>query len=220
MSDYSGEMIGLEVARYGLRTFRPIPLGGRAPLAFPFVDIDPWGHRGDVELSSVFISGPRWTSGTCAARCLAHLSDSALVTRSLSLSVAGWSLWARSQPYRVEEVPSHEAPHEDCQCGIYAAHTLEHLVAQYPVQTGHIVAVIAAEGQTIIGDKGFRTQYARVVAYWCVDTLTEPAKRQFKGAQRYGKIDDMLVAYGFREKKPVSAWKKILLARGLRDQCA
>lgn len=61
----------------------------------------------------------------------------------------------------------HSPPANGCRCGVYGATSLGSLFAQYPLLASHIVAVIAAEGATIIGSSGLRTQAARVVAYWC-----------------------------------------------------
>lgn len=60
----------------------------------------------------------------------------------------------------------HEAPAENCHCGLYGTLTLEHLESQYRSQALNCVAVMAAEGVTYLGDKGLRTAAARIVAYW------------------------------------------------------
>lgn len=59
----------------------------------------------------------------------------------------------------------HEAPCLECECGIYGSHSLQDLHAQYSY-AWYFVAVIAAEGKTIVGSRGLRTERARVVAYW------------------------------------------------------
>ncbi|RAV17500.1 hypothetical protein DQP57_00300 [Mycobacterium colombiense] len=96
----------------------------------------------------------------------------------------------------------HEAPGEGCHCGIYATLSLECLNKQYGDSAQHVVAVVAAEGQTIIGTKGFRTQYARVVAYWCDDRLAKPCARQFRDARRYLAMSSMLRDYGIHNHDP------------------
>jgi hypothetical protein len=69
-------------------------------------------------------------------------------------------------------IPSgHTAPREGCQCGIYGSHSYMDLATQYPEHTRFIVGVIAAEGQTIMGPRGLRTERARCVAYWTPDLI-------------------------------------------------
>jgi hypothetical protein len=106
---------------------------------------------------------------------------------------------------------THTAPAESCSCGIYGTQTLEHLRKQWPRETKEIVAVIAAEGDTIIGQKGMRTARARVVAYRCIDLRAETAQRQFIGAKRYHDTQDMLDAYGLEKgENPFKALGRVL----------
>ncbi|PBA23764.1 hypothetical protein CKJ66_26225 [Mycobacterium avium] len=98
---------------------------------------------------------------------------------------------------------AHDAPAEECGCGIYGATSLESLRAQYPVLASNIVAVIAAEGTTIVGSRGLRTQAARVVAYWChpssrMDTAGAVIAEQCPAAERFADLDQMLAVYGLR----------------------
>ena len=190
------------------------------PPATPQAAIPAHQHKGEVvaleygrcglrtfefDLRYGFISvaaGPgHWDDGTCTARCY-----------------AGKMYYASGTPEG-----QHEAPNENCHCGIYACLTLENLVGQYLTESLQIVAVIAAQGQTIIGDVGFQTQYARVIAYWLgsVDAyhmnplvsytrstqrshMREVARQmehvagtQFRSAKRFPRIDHMLYEYGF-----------------------
>lgn len=211
MSDYSGDKVDLEVARYGLRTFRPAPRGSTASpqfddifgtyLAAAWLGIRPQPPRPEThELGSVFVGGGQhWTDGTCTAKC--HADSVNLISWSWLTALTG------------QEYPGHEAPSEDCRCGIYATLTYEHLVDQYPQHTARVVTVVAAEGQTIIGDKGFRTQYARVVAYWCGDDLLDICKTQFKDAQQFPQVNHMLKEYGFPYSPP--AWGFLEAFKGL-----
>lgn len=66
--------------------------------------------------------------------------------------------------------PRHEAPGENCGCGVYGSLSYADVLGQYPTAAKHLVAVIAAEGKTIIGTRGLRTAFARVVAYWADPT--------------------------------------------------
>jgi hypothetical protein len=57
--------------------------------------------------------------------------------------------------------------------------------------------VIAAEGRTIIGTRGLRTERARVVAWWTPRLrATIICNVQFVGAKKYIDVDDMCRDYG------------------------
>jgi hypothetical protein len=58
------------------------------------------------------------------------------------------------------EDAGHPAPGRSCACGLYGWYHPSDAVGQH----GEAVAVIAARGRTILGDRGFRTAAARVVA--------------------------------------------------------
>lgn len=98
-----------------------------------------------------------WKNGTCEAECL--------ITRDPFLVELD-----QFQEYRDNWQP-HEAPILKCSCGIYGCLTLGGLLQQFPSAATRMIAVIAAEGKTIIGPVGLRTAAARVVAYWMSDTL-------------------------------------------------
>lgn len=199
MSDYSGNTVDLEVARYGLRTFRAVRKSK--------VDADPmiealfFGKRrrpgpyddpsDPLTLCPVTMIGSHWADGTCEAQCLDGAMTFLSGRRLRALLLGDY-----------DDGP-HTAPHEYCHCGIYATLSLEHLNKQYGNYAKNIVAVIAAEGQTIIGDRGFRTQYARVTAYWCEDKLAPVAKRQFRDATRYTVMSSMLRDYRLHNNDPV-----------------
>lgn len=102
------------------------------------------------------------------------------------------------------EPGGHAAPHEKCRCGIYGCLILQHLLSQYPTESRDIIAVIAVEGQTIMGSRGLRTQYARVVAYW-TRCLFLQADHQFVGAKRFENLFEMVKAYGLRVAEEIPA---------------
>jgi len=60
---------------------------------------------------------------------------------------------------------THQAPVEGCRCGIYTFRSLPILRAQYE-QADQLVAVVALEGQTLSGSRGWRSQAGRVLALW------------------------------------------------------
>lgn len=134
----------------------------------------------DGRLMPVAMAVDAWKGGVCQAECVPNP-------------------WTMTAPWLVVVPdPNHDAPAEGCHCGIYGCLTIDRLVKQYPLSCMEIVAVIAVEGNTIIGEIGLRTQAARIVAHWspkrevrkiCADTCD--------GAIGFAKLDDMLAAYGF-----------------------
>lgn len=163
------EIPDIEVARYALRTFN-VKDRRLMPVAMPVEDA--------------------WKGGVCQAEC---------VPNPWTMTVSALASWVVVTGDDVAAPdPNHAAPAEGCHCGIYGCLTIDRLVKQYPLQCMEIVAVIAVEGNTIIGEIGLRTQAARIVAYWspkrkvrkiCADTCD--------GAIGFAKLDDMLAAYGF-----------------------
>lgn len=154
------EVVDLEVARYGLRTFEV--KGGL--------------HGG---LKSLF-QETYWNNGVMEAEC-----------RASSFDIIQWR-WHNKGEHRV--------PAKYCGCGIYATVSLQSLIAQYPEQMlDNGVAVVAAEGETIIGDRGMRTSAARIVAYWAPTKKTRRTYRRTCGseARYFRKMSEMLKAYGF-----------------------
>lgn len=95
-----------------------------------------------------------WKGGVCEARCLAGSYNKVYSIYS--------DFWDTVEPVRD---CAHPAPDPECECGIYGSLSLKHLQRQYEAARS-LVAVIAAEGQTLIGSRGLRTERARVVAFW------------------------------------------------------
>jgi hypothetical protein len=129
-------------------------------------------------LHALMVLNQPWAlDGTCHARCIPNMGY---------------------PTFRMSFRKTHPAPDEDCHCGIYAALTAQHLFDQYPINAHRLIAVIAAEGQTIIGSQGFRTEYARVVAYWTpVRSVLEVCVDRCGDAQWFPELADMLAAYRF-----------------------
>jgi hypothetical protein len=125
-----------------------------------------------------------WEDGTCTARCV----RTDIATATLLATPPAW------KPPPVWE--SHSAPERGCSCGIYGALALNHLRNQYPSNSAGIIAVIAAEGTTIIGTRGLRTQYARVVGWYAGKHPERSiAARQFKDALEYTTSLGMCTAF-------------------------
>ena len=62
----------------------------------------------------------------------------------------------------------HTAPETACTCGIHSFRDLAHLAKQFTAADS-LVAVVALEGATVEGDRGWRSQAAQVVAVWIAD---------------------------------------------------
>lgn len=133
-------------------------------------------------MSPSFQDHDGWLDGTCTAECR-----------------------------RSSILPSrHEAPHEDCECGIYGSLSYADLLDQFRTHAQRIVAVISAEGKTIIGERGLKTQFARVVAYWVrpdesLDRLC--AADQFRDAKAFDNPLEMIEEYGLALLPPADAPK-------------
>lgn len=179
----------LEVARYALRSFA---------LSTPTADqelANKFGFWSDglcrVWRAPTYQHGTDWEDGTCVAVC--------------RKSATGWKtssvLFRHLKPVPVvkqSEPPHHPAPDESCSCGIYGSLSYADLIKQFGSYAPFMVSVIAAEGATIIGDRGLRTAFARVVAYW---TDPDPLRRvsaakQFREAKVFESPFDMVSEYG------------------------
>ncbi len=152
----------------------------------PDIEIARYGLRtfeiNDGELASMAIVGSHWQGGTCEAKCFRNSMQYGFVSDITN--------------------PRHKSPDEGCTCGIYATVTLQSLQEQYMAAT-KLVTVIAAEGKTIIGDRGMRTSAARIVAYWSPSRrIRKVCKKQCVGAKHFKDLDEMLVAYNLPRDNP------------------
>jgi hypothetical protein len=134
----------------------------------------------DGQLDSVVQSGGHWVEGECRAVCLRAPQD---------------------------EAPPHEAPGEDCRCGIYGALSLAALRRQYGEQARWIVTVIQCEGTGMQGPVGIRAARALVVAFWCPEPDDEHRNHirlcleQFPYARQYRNDQAMALAYRIGEPR-------------------
>jgi hypothetical protein len=167
----------LEVARYALRTFSMHPYfgGTYGPQPDSLYRLGPVGRHG-FGLDSI------WEDGTCTAQCLRD-----------TYGIGRWEA-SKGRAF-LPAPPGHKAPHMACTCGIYGALDYVCLQRQYAYEMSHITAVIAAEGRTVIGTRGLRTEYARVVAWSGLGLYATVAERQFVDAKRFGTTMTMLDAY-------------------------
>lgn len=90
-------------------------------------------------------------------------------------------------------VPSHTAPVPECRCGFYA-----YLHPDW-AEHGAVLGVVSAWGDTIVGTRGIRTQYARVDAI-CLppdvpDTVRAAVVRQYPGIAVFDNTKAMLAQF-------------------------
>jgi hypothetical protein len=181
-----------EVGRFGLRTFKV--------------------HGGKLHSVVAQGSGQHWDKGECRARCVVF-EDNAFATdaewrkgqyevmKDLVLGL-GDADDATPTKLDLQRMLEHDAPDSDCRCGIYASLNLENLRRQY-AEALFMVAVIAAEGKTIIGTRGLRTEYARIVAYWIPwyqFYMKKVAARECSDAMFYKNLNEMLADYQIPRK--------------------
>lgn len=79
----------------------------------------------------------------------------------LPVSQAGSGSWHRDMKAFCLSFPGHEVPREDCTCGIYSWYRPEEARAEH---TGIINGVISVLGRTVLGDRGIRSEKARLEA--------------------------------------------------------
>lgn len=167
----TAQELDLQVGRLALRTFRM------------------WAPQGKDErfLAPMGMLNDHWADGTCTARCL-------------KATMAGGKNGVYETTYGDTYYDNkHEAPDMGCNCGVYGSLTYDSLRRQYHSHMDGIITVMAAEGRTIIGTRGLRTQFARIISYYPIDPACgKLAKVQFAEAEVHYDLFDMLEAHGFQ----------------------
>jgi hypothetical protein len=103
-----------------------------------------------------YTSTPPWRPGVNTARCAID---------------PGYTITFGTSPAPAAVGPAaeqHAAPHNECQCGLYAYHDP---IKTYPAY-GYVWGAVAAWGNIEVHHNGFRAQYAQIVA------LAEPESRE------------------------------------------
>ena len=95
--------------------------------------------------------------------------------------------------------PTHHPPEDGCTCGIYSFRDLGPLRRQYEQAEG-LAAVVALEGVAVEGERGWRSQAARVVAMWAAPDILTPGlrrrvSRRVPKLRWFREIDDMTSTY-------------------------
>jgi hypothetical protein len=93
----------------------------------------------------------------------------------------------------------HTAPETTCTCGIHSFRDLAHLAKQFAAADS-LVAVVALEGATVEGDRGWRSQAAQVVAVWIADDalpshLRTALLERLPGVREYSSPEEMVATY-------------------------
>ncbi|MCA2338803.1 hypothetical protein [Mycobacterium avium] len=160
-----------------------------------------WGHSAGTD-EEADIEVARYAVRTFTVdRRRGVLTPVSIAPHLSSIGVDGRAVWENGAcEARCAHGYDHTAPDDTCSCGIYGATTLGSLRRQFPDLAAAIVAVIAAEGPTIIGSAGLRTSAARVVAYWChpgpvFDDARSVFAQQCRQAQNFDDLGAMLAAY-------------------------
>lgn len=115
----------------------------------------------------------------------------------------------------------HAAPGDGCACGVYSLRDLRDLRLQYSTAR-RLVAVVALEGQTVEGSKGWRSQAARVVEVWTgTGRRALPAEqaallRQNLPAVRFHTDMDRMLA-GYPDLVPATRPRSAAFTRAVRS---
>lgn len=82
------------------------------------------------------------------------------------------AFWTSSWGEHEQKTPpaNHSAPHQDCQCGLYAYHDLPQR------QVGIVVGAVAAWGDLQVHCNGFRAEHAQILALAAAPGLEEVAE--------------------------------------------
>ncbi|HXF71494.1 MAG TPA: hypothetical protein VNO79_02660 [Actinomycetota bacterium] len=110
-----------------------------------------------------------------------------------------WTAWGGVGVRR--PVSPHQAPHIDCECGIWGLGSPEILLHQHPSQD-YVYGTVALWGAVVVGQRGWRAQYAYPQALVRA-ALPEPATvwlRALRGAElsRVGPppLEELAATYG------------------------
>ena len=93
----------------------------------------------------------------------------------------------------------HTAPETACTCGIHSFRDRAELAKQFAAADS-LVAVVALEGATVEGDRGWRSQAAQVVAVWIADDalpshLRTALLERLPGVREYTSAEEMVATY-------------------------
>jgi len=99
---------------------------------------------------------------------------------------------------------NHPVPDDGCTCGIYSFPTVDQVRRQYP--SGYtLLAVVSLEGRVIEGERGWRSEAARIVALWMpraarlypsdLGRITKQLTTNYPGIEFHENLDTMIDTY-------------------------
>src|SRR3990170_3267992 len=143
----------------------------------PIVGVRAWRVqqtlRKEDRLFSVYKSGINWPIGRkLEAQCVQPSSVWAGL-RGATPNMFTMAL-AKAAGDSSKDLPAHQAPYDECSCGIYALNSSLTENEVKPWQISAIIGIVLLWGRILEGDRGYRAQYAKVDALW-MDT--EDAER-------------------------------------------
>lgn len=130
-------------------------------------DLFPEPRVGVVAARTFYVEGGRFQSVNASHRDGGWDTGVAQATCKATLTVWRSYFYQRNLP-DPDPLPvrAHEAPADDCTCGIYSFATAHEVAAQYAEPAGNLIAAIAPEGHAIEGSKGWRSASARILSAW------------------------------------------------------
>ena len=150
----------------------------------PIVGVRAWRvqktlHKED-RLFSIYKAGINWPIGR-------RLEAKCIQPSSIWAGLKGNNMFATKVAHlshsAEEKLPEHQPPYDECTCGIYALNSFLTEGEIRPWQSDAIVGVVLLWGHVLEGDRGYRAQYAKVVALWMdsenperIDLITQMAE--------------------------------------------
>ena len=151
----------------------------------PLIGVRGWTFGEDRLLHSLSYSGTTWTFATQQAKCENY--------------------------YQFNYPPYHNAPHEDCSCGIYAGRDLEALAGDLPeLHDGipwdspvSVIGTVELTGKVLILRRGFRAERAKIHSFTEIRIDAEYAQDPIAFIQR--QVQRVFDAYPTIPVSPVLA---------------
>lgn len=130
----------------------------------PFVGVRAWmvnrTLREEERLFSVYKTAVNWPiAKRLEAKCIQPASVWAGM-KGANMFVAAMS--RADDP--VKQLPVHDAPYNDCSCGIYALNSWLDQEEVTPWQQSAVKGIVLLWGHVVEGERGWRAQYGRVAA--------------------------------------------------------
>lgn len=121
--------------------------------------------RKEDRLFSIYKQDVNWPIGRrLEAKCISPASIwGAMAASSWNARAALYGIMVDDP---VKKLPPHQAPFDNCTCGIYALNSELFVGEVKPWMNDAILGIVLMWGHILEGDRGYRSQYAKVVALW------------------------------------------------------